>query len=224
MKKHLTLLSLSLLSSLYCVSGYGATVITALPYTITQPGAYVLTKNLTVAGPIVAITINASNVSVDLKGFLITGPGSNIGGHGIEVPSSSSNVTIQNGAIFNFYESIVLNGPDATIQNLRLEGTAVGVIAQNITSCLIQNCSIVSTGSNVGIALSSCSDIAVRNNRIVNGIDGIYSDGNNWFISNYIGSCTTGLNLSPNDKYQGNVTTLCTTPFSGGIAVGTGNN
>ena len=230
MKNYFALLSLSLLSPLYFMCGYAATVITTLPFTITQPGAYVLGKNLTYAGTSNAITVDASNVLIDLKGFSIPFSGTT-GMSGIVVSSSSSNVTIQNGAVFNFFINISLDGPEATIQNLRLEtgetgggGTSVWAFP-GATSCIIQNCFIAGNGNqDDGITVQQCSDVLVKNNHIVAEARGIISSSNNWIVSNYVDSCAIGLSLSPNDKYQGNVTTLCTTPFTGGIAVGTGNN
>jgi nitrous oxidase accessory protein NosD len=227
MKKHFALLSLSLLP-LFCMSGYAATVIKSLPFTITQPGSYALDKNLTMSVNGAGITVNASSVLIDLKGFSITNA-SGSEADGIYVPVTSSNVTIQNGAISNFGFNVELDGPEATVQNLRSVNSGDGIVPENTTSCIIQNCFIAGNGSGVGIFLFGCSDVVVKNNQIVNELYGVQSygeasGGNNWLISNYVGSCTEGFDLFSNDKYQGNVTTLCTTPFTGGIAVGAGNN
>lgn len=43
------------------------TEIKSLPYTITTPGFYYLTKNLTATGT--GITVNAGDVTIDLMGF-----------------------------------------------------------------------------------------------------------------------------------------------------------
>src|SRR5262249_42142876 len=45
------------------------------PTHITRPGAYVLRRNIGSEGPGAAITIAASNVSLDLNGFSLLGPG-----------------------------------------------------------------------------------------------------------------------------------------------------
>jgi hypothetical protein len=48
--------------------------------------------------------------------------------------------------------------------------------------------------------------------------------GGNSFIANQIANCLFGLILGSLDKYQGNVTNRCLTPFLGGVAVGDENN
>ena len=45
------------------------------PVTISQPGAYILGSNLTVAGNFHGIQVNAHNVDIDMRGFLLTGSG-----------------------------------------------------------------------------------------------------------------------------------------------------
>ena len=65
----------------------GKTVVTSLPYTISQPGSYVLNGNLSCSGCggfVSGITVNADNVTVDLQGFeLVGGPNA---GYGINAP------------------------------------------------------------------------------------------------------------------------------------------
>lgn len=227
MKTHFARLSLALLLPLYSMSGYAATVIKTLPFTITQPGSYVLSKNLTAESGL-GIIVDASNVLIDLKGFSLTCGSNDNPNTGIEVAASSSNVTIQNGTIVGFSPTVVLYGPEATVQNLKLENdqSGDGIDAIETTSCTIQDCLIVGDGYPLvaGIYLGGCSDVVVKNNHISAEYTGVGSAGNNWFISNYVGNSYYGFYLSSDDKYQGNVTILCDIPLTGGIAVGTGNN
>lgn len=75
------------------------TPISAAPYTISASGSYYLTKNLVVATGD-AITINASNVTLDLNGFTISSTQSSAGsGAGISLGNSLRNIAIMNGAI-----------------------------------------------------------------------------------------------------------------------------
>jgi parallel beta-helix repeat protein len=61
------------------------TPIETLPFTISQPGSYYLTGNLTGTAGQSGITITASNVTLDLNGFSLIG-----------VPSSLSGIIVQN--------------------------------------------------------------------------------------------------------------------------------
>ena len=70
-------------------------VIAALPYTIDAPGAYVVTRNLTL-GSGNGISVTASDVTIDLNGFVLTGDREG-GGHGIVVNDGIENVSISGG-------------------------------------------------------------------------------------------------------------------------------
>src|SRR5438874_1365585 len=75
------------------------TAISTAPFTITTSGSYYLTQNLTVASA-TAITISASNVTLDLNGFTISSTESPAASSsGILIASGLSNVTIVNGLI-----------------------------------------------------------------------------------------------------------------------------
>ncbi|MFM2083060.1 MAG: hypothetical protein RL380_1751 [Verrucomicrobiota bacterium] len=67
-------------------------------YTISQPGNYVLTGNITVASGD-GINITASNVTIDLNGFTITSTVTPAAGTGIRVSNTSRNIRIHNGQI-----------------------------------------------------------------------------------------------------------------------------
>jgi len=75
------------------------TAISSLPLVISQPGSYYLTQNLVIPPSQVGISINASNVTLDLRGFTLQGNGTS--SDAITVWSSSAGVTIRNGAINN---------------------------------------------------------------------------------------------------------------------------
>jgi hypothetical protein len=63
------------------------------PVTIDAPGSYYLMGNVVAAG---GITVVASNVTIDLNGFTLAGPGA---GSGIDSPATLDNVTIRNGTL-----------------------------------------------------------------------------------------------------------------------------
>ncbi len=81
-----------------------STAITSVPFTINGAGSYHLTGNLSHSDAQTdAITINADNVLLDLRGFTLTGPGTASGdaNNGIRI-TIQQNVTIQNGQIQEF--------------------------------------------------------------------------------------------------------------------------
>ncbi len=82
------------------------TAISSLPYTITQPGSYYVSKDLTSVGD--GITIAADNVTLNLMGFTLTGTTFT---SGILGQSVQKNIVIKNGYLRNWGEhGICLNG------------------------------------------------------------------------------------------------------------------
>src|SRR5262245_21481061 len=76
------------------------TPISSAPFTISQPGHYYLTRSLALPVGQLAITINASNVSLDLRGFTVSG--TNDSGWGIYIANSQTDVDISNGTVRDF--------------------------------------------------------------------------------------------------------------------------
>lgn len=226
MKRHSA--SILALASLLSMTGFAKTktVIATVPFTIATAGTYILTANLTLSGTgASAVTVNASNVVIDLSGFTLATSDQTGSNTGITVSSTATNVTIANGKVTGFGIGVTLQGADELVENLRLFNSGPGIEADNpCTSSVIRLCFIAGNGLNEGVFLNGCSNVMVKNNQFLNEAIGGFSGGNNSFIANYIGNCTTGLQMGATDKYQANVTNTCATPFSGGIAVGNENN
>jgi hypothetical protein len=72
------------------------TPISSLPFTISQPGYYYVTRPITAAASQDGITVLTSNVTIDLNGFTLTG--GSTPGDGITI-AGFRNVVIQNGAV-----------------------------------------------------------------------------------------------------------------------------
>src|SRR5262245_40207879 len=102
------------------------------PIVICQSGSYRLAENLTVGATNTnAIDITVNNVSIDLNGFTVSGPGdcvaatypvqcTNIGtGRGIN-GSGSKNLTVRNGTVRGFGAG-VLAGPNALVDGVHAE-------------------------------------------------------------------------------------------------------
>jgi hypothetical protein len=146
-------------------------LISSLPFTITAPGTYVLTGNLsyTASGTNpVAITINVSAGSIgsaiilDLNGFTITNSSINTTVYAIDIQSPNSTggvspirspVTIRNGKIALFYYGVYDVGvSDVNLNNLTINTNNPGESAirfELVASSTITNCII--SGGNYGI-------------------------------------------------------------------------
>jgi parallel beta-helix repeat protein len=154
----------------------GKNVITSLPFTISQPGSYILNSNLTgVGGGQSGIIVTTNNVTIDLQGFELVGvPGS---GHGItHLSGSQSGLTVRNGTVRNWGQlgisaglglSVdgvsfkannggVFGGDGATLTNCRIEGS-IG------TSSILGNRAVVSkcTFDSNGPGCNTCPGIQV---------------------------------------------------------------
>src|ERR1017187_8813881 len=74
------------------------TPISSVPYTISAPGSYYLTGNLAVSSG-TAITITASQVTLDLNGFTLSSTEATPTGTGILLAGGNTDITIRNGHI-----------------------------------------------------------------------------------------------------------------------------
>jgi parallel beta-helix repeat protein len=128
----------------------GKTVITSLPFPITQPGSYVLNGNLSCTGPCAggsAITVNSSDVTIDMQGFVLTGT---LTQPGYAIETSASRLTIRNGIITDWYGGGgILAGTYLHVDGLTLN--LAGIRAGD--NATITNCSVAfanDTGIHVG--------------------------------------------------------------------------
>jgi parallel beta-helix repeat protein len=96
----------------YVVAGGGGvgTKITSLPYNITKSGFYYLAGDLTSTD--YGITISVDNVTIDLMGFSLIGPGPTSPKRGIAM-SGRKNVEIRNGTLRNWVQGIYEDGAQA---------------------------------------------------------------------------------------------------------------
>ena len=99
------------------------TAITGLPITISTPGSYYLTGNLTATADGAAITIAADNVTIDLNRFTLSG-GNTGTRRGIDVPAARKNLCVRNGTLTGWTNSAIsaLNITGGVYEGLRMTG------------------------------------------------------------------------------------------------------
>lgn len=100
----------------------------ALPFTISQPGSYYFTANVTATGSIAGIIVAADDVTIDLNGFALTGGGGGTA-RGINVPAAQKNLAIRNGIVRGWAGGGVRAdlATDSVLEKLRASGNSGGL-------------------------------------------------------------------------------------------------
>ncbi len=227
------------------VPGGVGTKITSLPYTITAPGFYYLTGNLTCPSGN-GITVNSDDVTIDLMGFRLSG---NTSSTGIYM-NGRKNVEIRNGTLRGWNNAIhefSSSGVNHRVINVRAEENFSGIIL-NAVGSLVKGCTAANnkSGSGIEIFAGTVSGNQVRNcyygifvsldgnvtgNMVSDCHYGIYIPGSCSVIANII-SCVSGetgiyLSTSASDPIlvdQNTVTGGCTHYAGGGPATEWGVN
>ena len=119
-----------------------------VPLVITRPGSYCLISNLTVSSPDVsAITNNADNVTIDLNGFTISGPGKGVSGIGIknDMMRGVYNVVVKNGTVRAWGIGIHLHGTNNRVENVRVLEAGHGIFVGSssvVSQCQVAFCTV----------------------------------------------------------------------------------
>lgn len=155
------------------------TPISTLPFVISQPGYYYVTRPLTGGAGQAGITVNTSNVTIDLGGFTLGGGGMGPGA-GVAV-GAFRNVTIRNGA---------------------LRAWSYGIDAPGCGNCRVDNVQ-ASSNINVGIKVGAQTVVSDCNASLNLGI-GILADHatvRNCTMSENSGG---GISIGSNSLVEGN--------------------
>ena len=163
------------------------TPINSLPITITEPGSYYLTGNLTATGGTGhrGIDIQTDNVALDLMGFTISGGGVNDTGIGF---SGQDNITIRNGTVANFGLAGIYQGSTSahytTILDIKaLNNGSLGASPESSSGIFIASANShierCVSGGNGGNGLYAGVNSKVINNTVYNntgtpGTSGVY--------------------------------------------------
>ena len=149
-----------------------------LPLTIKEPNSFYLAENINFTQQNTnAITVDAGNVTIDLNGFALIGPGKDAGatGHGIYAPWGKYTLTIKNGSLrfwrgSGIYIETVMTEVENIISN---ENGGNGIYTRDhsiITHCSVywNNGDGIYTGP--GSVVKDCTALGNQTN-------GIYADG-----------------------------------------------
>ena len=165
------------------------TPISACGVTISTSGSYYVTQNLSTTGT--CITVSASNVTLDLMGFTLSGDGIGTSDDGISL-MSTSNVEVRNGTVRNFNVGIhadFLSSSNRVVNVRTVENIATGINMNNNTGNLIMNCLVTNNGQSFFTAGGILAGFAAKvvNNMIdSNGGSGIHAQEYSYISGNTI--------------------------------------
>lgn len=146
------------------------------PVTVQNPGSYVLTSNLTVAGLSTGAISLYSGITLDLNGFTIAGPANCIGspaaceasGSGTGVYSGGNNV-IRNGRITGMGGNGIAGNDYTRVEAVEIDGNGYSGIssATGTAGWIVERCNVHSNAQ-VGIDLyyGQAGGGQVRNNSV----------------------------------------------------------
>ncbi len=154
--------------------------ISSLPATISQPGSYFVTKNLTGVSGQFGISVTTDNVTIDLNGFSLVGTAGSL--DAIELGPGLKNVVVRNGTITS-WPGIAINAQSAEggrYEDLTIVANSGGGIVAGPAS-IVRNCVVKANGGN-GIAINQplTSDASVVEHCVAEGsvLDGIQISNN----------------------------------------------
>ncbi len=128
------------------------------PVTISSPGSYILTGTLFIIDPGAdGIRISADNVSINVNGFSLVGPGS---GSGNGIIASGSRTVVRNGFVEGFGNAGIETGPHSLVRDCHLIDNGTGLQLGSGTGYVGNNVQGNGTGVSGGRALGGnlCDD------------------------------------------------------------------
>jgi hypothetical protein len=183
------------------------------PVTLSVRDSYVLGSNLTVPDAnTTAVQITADNVTLDLRGFGIYGPGVVGQGHGVR--AVQSNITVMNGSVRGMGGGgVYLSGNSHRVENMYVTANGLSGIGIGSNSIVRGNTLILNNSSGISLAaivtLSGGPGTIIMNNTVSNNTGaGIWANNGALVTGNTVRSnSSVGLSLSVDTGFGGNVAT-----------------
>ena len=133
----------------------GKNVITSLPFTISQSGSYVVNGNLTCGSctnSLYGITVSADNVTIDLQGFEMVGPGTQ--SRGIST-ASNRHLTVRDGTIRNWASGIFSGNDGLRVDGVNLKNNSSAGISASGGAHSISNCNVEQSSTGIAVGVGS---------------------------------------------------------------------
>ena len=187
------------------------------PFTIsTANTSYRLTGSLTVPASTNGILVTANNVTIDMNGFSITGPGSTSGVVNGVSAGGIADVTVENGTITGLGLAIVL-GTSGIVRNVHADANGDGGIDVGDNS-VVEGCTANNSTSNYGIACGGSGCAISGNTANGNADEGIFCSGSGCQIT---GNTANG-NISVGIDCQSNACVISGNTVLGNPSLGIG--
>ena len=165
----------------------GKTFIGGRATVISEPGSYVLASSISLSENSVApaaIMITADNVTLDLNGRQITGPGIILKGVGVMVAGASS-VTVRNGHIADMFVGVQIMGSNnVKLNDLHINGLdipvsapppEIGVMIAQSQNVEVEDVNISNTGLGIFVRGGMSTGNRIANNTVTAGSNGIFA-------------------------------------------------
>lgn len=190
------------------------------PYTISQPGYYLFTGNVTKTagdGNVAAIEITTSDVTVDLGGYVLSGPGicsrnasngtvtcvGHVPGTGIQESGGNSNIQLRNGSIRGFFNGISATATGTVVEAMTVYDHAFTGVSAIGDASRVENVTAIRNGG---------TGISIQNNSAVQSCDASQNDdygiianlASSVVLNNAMGNRLGGMSLNPQAVFSEN--------------------
>jgi hypothetical protein len=148
-------------------AGAAPTPITACTV-LGSAGSYRLENNIDGDATGNCLTVNASHVTIDLNGFVISGPraGARGSGAGVSITEPIRGVAVFNGTIARFAKGVSADADGVLIERIRAIDNDTGIEAR---SAIIKDCITVDNGTGISILTASTVHASLLTGNLVIG-------------------------------------------------------
>ena len=131
--------------------------------TISQPGSYVVNRNLAAAGDCLVVAVDS--VTIDLDGFTISGNGTGAGI--VESPALATrrNVSVRNGAVTGFANGVSFpHGESVTVERINAsDNSGIGISVGNYATVRANHASFNGAGIRAELGANVSGNTVARN-------------------------------------------------------------